>query len=129
MTIVQKIQSLITAANAKTGESDTTLTDAVQTLVDGYGQGGGGVTKNLIGSGTYTVATTTQNATIPILYSGTPNEVLVTKDELDAGVGETIAWVMITDGAQNTLDAFPLGVKMEKIKINNHFIHNFLLFA
>ena len=41
MTIKQKIQSLITAANAKTGESDTTLTDAVQTLVDGYGQGGG----------------------------------------------------------------------------------------
>lgn len=42
MSIRSKIQSLITAANAKTGESDTTLTDAVQTLVDGYGQGGGG---------------------------------------------------------------------------------------
>ena len=42
MTILQKIQSLITAANNTTGESDTTLTDAVQTLVDGYGQGGGG---------------------------------------------------------------------------------------
>lgn len=41
MTILQKIQSLITAANNTTGESDTTLTDAVQTLVDGYGQGGG----------------------------------------------------------------------------------------
>lgn len=41
MTIIQKIQSLITAANAKTGESDATLTDAVQTLVDGYGGGGG----------------------------------------------------------------------------------------
>lgn len=42
MSIKSKIQALITAANAKTGESDTTLTDAVQTLVDGYGQGGGG---------------------------------------------------------------------------------------
>lgn len=42
MSIRSKIQALITAANAKTGESDTTLTDAVQTLVDGYGQGGGG---------------------------------------------------------------------------------------
>lgn len=41
MTILQKIQSLLTAANTKTGESDTTLTDAVQTLIDGYGQGGG----------------------------------------------------------------------------------------
>jgi len=40
MSIKSKIQSLITAANTKTGESDTTLTDAVQTLVDGYGQGG-----------------------------------------------------------------------------------------
>lgn len=43
MSIKSKIQSLITAANATTGETDTTLTDAVQTLVDGYGQGGGGV--------------------------------------------------------------------------------------
>lgn len=43
MSIRSKIQSLITAANATTGESDTTLTDAVQTLIDGYGQGGGEV--------------------------------------------------------------------------------------
>jgi hypothetical protein len=40
MSIKSKIQALIAAANAKTGESDATLTDAVQTLVDGYGQGG-----------------------------------------------------------------------------------------
>lgn len=40
MSVKSKIQSLISAANAKTGESDATLTDAVQTLVDGYGQGG-----------------------------------------------------------------------------------------
>lgn len=39
-----KIQNLITAANTVTGESDTTLTDAMQTLIDGYGQGGGGWT-------------------------------------------------------------------------------------
>ena len=41
MSILSKIQALISAANVKTGESDETLTDAVQTLVDGYGQGGG----------------------------------------------------------------------------------------
>lgn len=41
MSIKSKIQALITAANTTTGESDTTLTDAVQTLCDGYGQGGG----------------------------------------------------------------------------------------
>lgn len=42
MSILSKLQALLTAANTKTGESDTTLTDAVQTLVDGYGSGGGG---------------------------------------------------------------------------------------
>ena len=42
MSIYSKLSSLLTAANNKTGESDTTLTDAVQTLIDGYGQGGGG---------------------------------------------------------------------------------------
>lgn len=40
MSIRSKIQSLIAAANTATGGSDATLTDAVQTLVDGYGQGG-----------------------------------------------------------------------------------------
>ena len=39
MSIPGKINSLITAANTKTGESDTTLTDAVQRLCDGYGGG------------------------------------------------------------------------------------------
>lgn len=47
-----KIQNLITAANTVTGESDTTLTDAMQTLVDGYGQGGGGWTTDGIAAGT-----------------------------------------------------------------------------
>lgn len=47
MSILSKIQALITAANNTTGESDTTLTDAVQTLVDGYGQGGGGISQGL----------------------------------------------------------------------------------
>lgn len=48
MSIKSKIQSLIAAANAKTGESDATLTDAVQTLVDGYGQGGSGSNEDAI---------------------------------------------------------------------------------
>lgn len=52
MSILSKIQSLITAANNTTGESDTTLTDAVQTLVDGYGQGGGAK----IATGTFTLS-------------------------------------------------------------------------
>lgn len=48
MSIKTKIQALITAANAKTGISDTTLTDAVQTLVNGYGQGGGEITDGIV---------------------------------------------------------------------------------
>ena len=37
MSMKSKIQALITAANAKTGKSDTDLTAAVQSLIDGYG--------------------------------------------------------------------------------------------
>ena len=43
MTAYSKLSALLTAANTKTGESDTTLTDAIQTLIDGYGQGGSSV--------------------------------------------------------------------------------------
>ena len=37
MSVKSKIQALITAANAKTGKSDTDLTAAVQSLINGYG--------------------------------------------------------------------------------------------
>ena len=37
MSIKTKMQSLIEAANAKTGKSDADLTAAVQSLIDGYG--------------------------------------------------------------------------------------------
>jgi len=40
MSIISKIQNLISSANAVTGESRTDLTSAVQDLKDGYGQGG-----------------------------------------------------------------------------------------
>ena len=40
--VKSKLQSLLTASNAKTGKSDTNLTDAVTSLIDGYGQGGSG---------------------------------------------------------------------------------------
>lgn len=41
MSITDKIQSLLTAANAKTGGTAADLTEAVQELCNGYGQGGG----------------------------------------------------------------------------------------
>lgn len=39
MSAKSKIQALIAAANAKTGKSDSDLTAAVQSLIDGYGAG------------------------------------------------------------------------------------------
>lgn len=58
MSIYSKLSSLLTAANNKTGESDTTLTDAVQTLIDGYGQGGGGTeTEDNLVTGNFTTYT------------------------------------------------------------------------
>jgi len=42
MSLISKIQSLISSANSVTGESRTDLTSAVQDLKDGYGGGGGG---------------------------------------------------------------------------------------
>ena len=62
MSIRSKIQALIAAANTKTGESDTTLTDAVQTLVNGYGSGGGWSLPSSISAidgGSFTVASDT----------------------------------------------------------------------
>lgn len=67
MSIYSKLSALLSAANTKTGESDTTLTDAVQTLIDGYGGGGGGGTgASEIASGTFTPSSTstTQNLAI-----------------------------------------------------------------
>ena len=42
--LTDAINALTTYANETTGASDTTLSDAVATLVSGYGQGGGGWT-------------------------------------------------------------------------------------
>lgn len=40
--LTDAITALTRYANETTGQSDTTLSDAVETLVEGYGQGGGG---------------------------------------------------------------------------------------
>ena len=39
--ILNELDEIIANSNQTTGESDTTLTDAVQSLIDGYGGGGG----------------------------------------------------------------------------------------
>ena len=68
MSIYSKLSALLSAANTKTGESDVTLTDAVQTLIDGYGGGGGG------GSGLVKtlVATTAEEMTLKDFLTANP---------------------------------------------------------
>jgi hypothetical protein len=52
--LTDKINALTAYANGVTGESDTTLSEAVHTLADGYGQGGGASIWNTIVHGTVT---------------------------------------------------------------------------
>ena len=57
MAIIPKINSMISKANQTTGKSDADLTSAIQSLVDGFGGGGGlptGISK--IAFGEYKVA-------------------------------------------------------------------------
>ena len=88
MTIKQKIQSLIADANTKTGESDTTLTDAVQTLVDGYGQGGGSLPSviSAIDGGSFTLASDTQCSAynIATALNSPASRFLIWTDDLDS---------------------------------------------
>ena len=69
MSIYSKLSALLTAANNKTGELDATLTDAVQTLIDGYGQGGGGgggSGATEVASGTFTPSSTALSQSVAI---------------------------------------------------------------
>jgi hypothetical protein len=52
--LTDAIDALTAYANSVTGESDTNLPDAVRTLADGYGQGGGDSIWNTIVDGTVT---------------------------------------------------------------------------
>lgn len=49
--LTDAINALTQYANETTGASDTTLSDAVETLVEGYGQGGGGM--QILSEGTF----------------------------------------------------------------------------
>lgn len=62
--LTDAINALTTYANETTGASDTTLSDAVETLVDGYGQGGGGYDIDTICTRSYTGDITTNADTI-----------------------------------------------------------------
>lgn len=64
--LTDAINALTTYANSVTGESDTTLTDAVYTLAEGYGQGGG--ESNTV-TGTFT-GTAEGSIDIDLAYAG-----------------------------------------------------------
>ena len=61
--LTDAINALTTYVNEITGKSDTTLSDAVESLVDGYGGGGGGGAV----TGTYTLSSSSKS--IDISYS------------------------------------------------------------
>lgn len=48
MSLTNKINNLTTSSNNTTGASDTTLTNAVIRLINGYGDGNGGIIKEII---------------------------------------------------------------------------------
>lgn len=52
--IKDRLDALLTYANGVTGESDTSIGDAIQTLADGYGQGGSSLPIQLELIGTWT---------------------------------------------------------------------------
>lgn len=77
--VKSKLQSLITASNAKTGKSDANLTDAVKTLLEGFGSGEGIFAEQENEHGTTVVlGADLQEKTIDITANGT---VEVTPDE------------------------------------------------
>lgn len=88
--VKSKLQGLIATANAATGNADADLTAAVNALVAGFGQGGGGgLPGNIleIKTGSWTQATndSTGSFTIPHGCSKQPLFVLVTSDYATSG--------------------------------------------
>ena len=67
MAIKQIIQSMIAKSNTVTGKSDANLTFAIQSLIDGYGQGGssgGGLPDTIIAGDTPIIASNVMVKTI-----------------------------------------------------------------
>ena len=101
--LTDSIEALTTYANGVTGESDTTLSDAVASLADGYGGGSGLVYEE----GTYTA---TEDSIPTISFAGSHTKapdmvVFIDVSEDHATVGSTITMFMFV----NVLALFGFG--------------------
>ncbi len=67
--IKSRLTALLTYANGVTGESDTNICDAIQTLADGYGQGGVEVYEATSGA-LYTKTIQLESTTLECIYKG-----------------------------------------------------------
>lgn len=117
MSILSKIQALITAANSKTGETDTTLTDAVQTLVDGYGQGGGDSLSSVISKidgGSFTLASDTNCQSYDIAHSlgVVPKSFVVWTEDITLGEAQSAIFLVRIDYFDTSYSATTVSTNM-----------------
>lgn len=91
--VKSKLQGLIDTANATTGNADADLTAAVNALVAGFGQGGGGgLPGNIleIKTGSWTQATNDSTGSFTIPHGCSKNPLFVIVDSDYATSGATI---------------------------------------
>lgn len=87
-----KLQALITKANGTTGRSDATMTDAVNSLISGYGMGGNSPTGtiNISANGIHNVAAyATASVQVPIPDTVTEIHSITIDSDLGAGSNTT----------------------------------------
>ncbi len=71
--VINKLQELIDTANATTGEEDSTLTDAIESLIAGYGRGSSGVN---VAQGDFTTGTSSLR-TVSLNCGFVPSKILI----------------------------------------------------
>ena len=109
--LTDAINALTTYANSVTGASDTTLSDAVDSLVDGYGGGGGSSVPKLVSCVSVTPETTyTSSAKGSVQLAALPNSahaVFVYRNDYpspDASEYIAILWMYVYSGGTYASD-------------------------
>ncbi len=109
--LTDAINALTRYANETTGASDTTLSDAVETLVEGYGQGGGGSVSQ-DAEGYIVLPVDGGGDSMPLMHV---YDVTITEDTLTFSVSDTFEYApnyvaFIPDGEIVTPPSGVLGV-------------------